>query len=222
MEKKKGLIALSGGMDSTTLLYHAIIDLGYDMKAIAFDYGQNHKKELGFAKLQCEELGVPFEIIKLDFLNKISNSSLTSGADEIPEGHYAKDNMKSTVVPFRNGILLSVLTAYAEANDIGSIFLGNHAGDHAVYPDCRKSFIDAFKSAACEGTYNRVKLMAPFINMSKSDICELGFELDVPYELTWSCYRGEESPCGKCGTCVERTEAFLDNDEIDPLYELQD
>lgn len=134
MKKLKGLISLSGGMDSTTLLYWAI-NKGYNMFAVAFDYGQNHKKELKLAKWHCKKLNIPFEIIKLDFLNKISNSSLTNGAEQIPEGHYAEDNMKSTVVPFRNGIFLSILTAYAEANEIDCVFLGNHLGDHCFSED---------------------------------------------------------------------------------------
>lgn len=217
MENKRGVISLSGGMDSTTLLYWAI-DKGYEMEAIAFDYGQNHNKEINLAKWHCEKLDVPLKIIKLDFLNDISNSSLTSKAEDIPEGHYAANNMKSTVVPFRNGIFLSVLTAYAEANEIKVIFLGNHAGDHAVYPDCRTDFVNYFSKAAALGTYTKVEVATPFTDITKSDICKLGLKLELPYNKTWSCYKGNELPCGKCGTCVERTEAFALNNVIDPLY----
>ena len=216
--KKKVLLSVSGGMDSTTLLYWAI-HKDYDVSVLMFDYGQNHKKELDMAEWHCENLQVPYEVVDLAVLNKISNSSLTSGADAIPEGHYAEDNMKSTVVPFRNGLFLAIMTAYAEANDIGIIMLGNHAGDHAIYPDCRTEFVEAFSQAAALGTYRKVKVVTPFTEKTKADICHLGDQLQVPYEKTWTCYKGGDEPCGKCGTCVERTEAFLYNGLQDPLID---
>lgn len=218
---KKALISLSGGMDSTTLLYWALNE-GYDVSAISFDYGQNHKKEINFARKHCTELNISFEVVELDFLNKISNSSLTNGAENIPEGHYEEDNMKSTVIPFRNGLFLSILASYAEANEIQTILLGNHGGDHAIYPDTRGSFIDGMTKAIKEGTYQQVDIIAPFTDISKSDICRIGLKLNVPYKYTWSCYKGYDEPCGKCGTCIERTEAFLDNNTTDPSYSKND
>jgi len=216
---KKAVIALSGGMDSITSFYWAL-DQGYELKAVSFFYGQNHSKELDMAKWNCEQMNVEHEIIDISFLGKITSnvSSLTSGSDNIPEGMYDADNMKSTVVPFRNGIILAVLAAYAEANECQAIICGVHAGDHAIYPDCRATFIDAMNKAIGFGTYENIEILTPFLDDDKTDICYTGLSLNVPYEKTWTCYKGQEAPCGKCGSCVERIEAFLGNDSIDPLY----
>jgi len=216
MDKSKAVIALSGGMDSTTLLYWAV-DTYSEVLAISFDYGQNHIKEIEFAKWHCKNLNIPHEIIEIPFLSKISKSSLTGGADEIPEGMYDADNMKSTVVPFRNGIILAILGAYAEANNCQFIAYGAHAGDHAIYPDCRKEFVDDMSAAISNGTYTETIIETPFVKLTKSELLTFGSSGDIDYSKTWSCYKGKERPCLKCGTCVERTEAFLDNKLKDPL-----
>lgn len=212
-EKTRAVVLLSGGMDSTTALYHSVGYYDY-IEAISFDYGQNHKKELELAKWHCEHLGIEHTIIKLDF--SCFNSSLLSGADAIPEGHYEDESMKSTVVPFRNGIMLAYAVGYAENIGADVVIIGSHAGDHAVYPDCRKEFTHFMSCAAHEGTYNKIIIDSPFNAKMKWDIVKIGTGLKIDYSKTWSCYKGHEKPCGKCGTCVERIEAFVKNNLIDP------
>jgi 7-cyano-7-deazaguanine synthase len=137
-------------------------------------------------------------------------SSLLDGAEAIPEGHYADDNMKSTVVPFRNGIMLAIAIGIAESNNLDQVFIANHGGDHTIYPDCRPEFINAIDAAATAGTYNNVKVIAPYTKITKSDIARIGKRLGIDYTETWSCYKGGEVHCGKCGTCVERKEALAE------------
>lgn len=202
---KNKLIIISGGMDSVTLLYEKKDEIGM---ALSFAYGSNHSEnELKCASYHCEKLGIPHKIIHLDFM-KDFGSSLTSGADAIPEGHYAAENMKSTVVPFRNGIMLSVAAGYAEANGFSSLLLASHFGDHAIYPDCRSDFSKAISEAIRLGTYAGVTVEAPYSEITKDEIARRGSKLGVDYSKTWSCYKGGEKHCGKCGTCVERKEAF--------------
>ncbi len=209
----KAIIILSGGMDSTTLLYWA--KLTYDkIEAISFDYGQKHKKELELAKWHCNKLNIPHKLIDLDF--SYFDSSLL-GSSDIPEGHYEAENMKSTVVPFRNGIMLSYAVGYAENIGGADVLIGSHSGDHTIYPDCRASFIEAFDRASFHGTYNNILIKTPFGSSKKEDILKKGLQLLVPYEKTWSCYKGNEKACGKCGTCVERLEAFKKNYIEDPI-----
>lgn len=212
--KKKSLIILSGGMDSVTLLYYRREDISL---AVTFDYGSNHnKREIECAKYHCELLGIEHIIIPLTFMHDYFKSSLLDGADAIPEGHYASDNMKSTVVPFRNGIMLSIACGLAESHNLSKVLIANHYGDHAIYPDCRQSFITAMESAMQNGTYANVGIDAPFTNLTKTDIALLGKRLNVDYSKTYSCYKGGEKHCGKCGTCVERKEAFHDAKIDDP------
>ncbi|MGL4854157.1 MAG: 7-cyano-7-deazaguanine synthase, partial [Lentisphaeria bacterium] len=135
---------------------------------------------------------------------------------EIPEGHYQESNMKSTVVPFRNGIMLAIAAGYAESLNADYILLGSHAGDHAIYPDCRPEFNDAFKTAVQLGTYNAVEMLAPYSHLTKTDIAKIGYDINFPFEQTWTCYKGENLHCGKCGSCVERHEALSTNSHIDP------
>lgn len=202
---KNKLIILSGGMDSVTLLYEFKDEIGM---AISFAYGSNHSKnELGFAAYHCEKLGIPHKVVNLDFM-KDFGSSLTSGADAIPEGHYEAENMKSTVVPFRNGIMLAVAAGYAEANHFTTLLLASHFGDHAIYPDCRANFSKAISEAIRLGTYDGVQVEAPYSLIKKDEIAKRGSRLGIDYSKTWSCYKGGEKHCGKCGTCVERKEAF--------------
>lgn len=203
---KDSLIIVSGGMDSVTLLYEKKDNIAM---AITFDYGSNHNaKEIPFAKTHCERLGIKHIVIPLAFVRDYFKSSLLEGANAIPEGHYADENMKSTVVPFRNGIMLSIACGIAESNGLKKVFIANHFGDHAIYPDCRKSFIDAMSEAMKNGTYEGIIIDAPYTNITKADIARHGKELGIDYAETWSCYKGGEKHCGKCGTCVERKEAL--------------
>ena len=203
---KDSLLVLSGGLDSTTMLYeyHERIAL-----AISFHYGSNHNdKELAFAKMHCERLGIPHIIIPLNFIKEYFHSSLLEGADAIPEGNYDEENMKSTVVPFRNGIMLAVAAGMAENNHLQYIMLANHAGDHTIYPDCRPDFVDAMNKAVNAGTWNGVQLLTPYTMLTKADIAAHGKALGIDYSETWSCYKGGEHHCGVCGTCRERIEAL--------------
>lgn len=205
---KDSIIIVSGGMDSVTLLYDFKdrIALG-----ISFDYGSNHNaKEIPFAKLHCERLGIKHITIPLDFMHQYFKSSLLEGADAIPEGHYQDENMKSTVVPFRNGIMLAIAAGMAESYGLSHVMIANHGGDHAIYPDCRPEFISAMSNATEAGSYNGVTVLAPYTNITKGDIARRGKELGIDYNETWSCYKGGKKHCGKCGTCVERKEALHD------------
>ena len=205
MEKDSVLI-LSGGVDSVTLLYEEQERIAL---AISFDYGSNHNaKEIPFARKHCERLGIEHLVIPLDFMSKYFKSSLLEGSDAIPEGHYEDENMKSTVVPFRNGIMLSIAVGIAESHELKYVMMANHGGDHTIYPDCRPEFVDAFDAAANAGTYVGVRLRSPYTNITKADIARKGKALGIDYSETWSCYKGGEHHCGKCGTCVERREAF--------------
>lgn len=205
---KNSVIIVSGGMDSITLLYDHKDEIAL---GISFDYGSNHNaREIPFAKMHCERLGIKHITINLDFMHQYFKSSLLDGAEAIPEGHYADDNMKSTVVPFRNGIMLSIAIGIAESNNLDQVFIANHSGDHTIYPDCRPEFINAIDAAATAGTYNNVKVVAPYTKITKSDIARIGKKLGIDYTETWSCYKGGEVHCGKCGTCVERKEALAE------------
>lgn len=205
---KNSVIIVSGGMDSITLLYDHKDEIAL---GISFDYGSNHNaREIPFAKMHCERLGIKHITINLDFMHQYFKSSLLDGAEAIPEGHYADDNMKSTVVPFRNGIMLSIAIGIAESNHLDQVFIANHGGDHTIYPDCRPEFINAIDAAATAGTYNNVKVVAPYTQITKSDIARIGKKLGIDYTETWSCYKGGEVHCGKCGTCVERKEALAE------------
>ena len=207
-EVKDTLMVLSGGMDSTTMLYKyaSRIDL-----AVNFTYGSNHnERELECARYHCNALGIELLVIDLSFIGTHFHSSLLEGADAIPDGEYDFDNMKSTVVPFRNGIMLAAGAGLAESHGLSTIMIANHAGDHALYPDCRKAFVDAMALAIKEGTYEGIRLEAPFTLLSKTDIARIGKELGVDYTKTYSCYRGLEHHCGTCGTCRERREALAE------------
>ena len=203
---KDSVIVVSGGMDSITLLYDKKEEIAL---AVTFDYGSKHNaREIAWAKVHCGRLGIRHIVIKLDFMQKYFTSSLLEGGDEIPEGHYADENMKSTVVPFRNGIMLSVAAGIAESNGLKKILIANHGGDHTIYPDCRPEFTGAMDRAIANGTYEDVRIDAPYTNITKADIAKIGKRLGIDYSETWSCYKGGERHCGKCGTCIERKEAM--------------
>ena len=205
---KDAIIVLSGGMDSVTLLneFKDIIAL-----AVTFNYGSNHnKREIEYAKLHCQRLGIKHIIIPLDFMHTYFKSSLLEGADAIPEGHYADSNMKSTVVPFRNGIMLAIACGIAESNKLTRVLIANHSGDHTIYPDCRQQFIDAMSAAMTNGTYEGVHIFAPYTNISKANIAQRGARIGINYAETYSCYKGGVNHCGKCGTCIVRREALAE------------
>lgn len=216
---KKSLIILSGGMDSVTLLYDKKDEIAV---AVTFDYGSNHnKREEEFAKYHCEKLGIEHIIIPITFIHDYFKSSLLEGASAIPDGHYEDETMKSTVVPFRNGIMLSVACGIAESRELEKVLIANHFGDHAIYPDCRKGFIDAMSEAMRNGTYKGITIDAPYTTITKTDIAKIGKSLGIDYSKTYSCYKGGEKHCGKCGTCVERKEALRDAGIEDPTeYEV--
>ena len=216
----KTVVLLSGGMDSVTALHwarreHVVVG------AVSFDYGAKHNhREIPLAAWHCAESGVKHDIIDLDFVNRLFASDLLKSGGTIPEGHYADDNMKKTVVPFRNGIMLSIACGLAESREAGALVIAAHAGDHTIYPDCREPFMQGMAAAMLEGTYARIELLRPFIHLDKSGIAKLGDSLGVDYGKTWSCYKGGDLHCGKCGTCVERIEAFALSGIPDPtVYE---
>ena len=206
MSKKDSVLIVSGGMDSITLLYdiQERIALG-----ISFDYGSKHNsREIPFARLHCQRLGIPHVTIPLSFMADYFKSSLLKGGEEIPDGSYDEENMKSTVVPFRNGIMLSIAAGLAESNGLKNVMMANHGGDHAIYPDCRPGFVSAMDEAIRQGTYAYVRLVAPYTNITKTDIALRGKALGIDYSETWSCYKGGLHHCGRCGTCTERREAL--------------
>ena len=213
------LVLLSGGLDSTTLLYKALWKKD-NVRAISFNYGQRHKKELDVARSLAQKNEVPWDLIDLTTLgSKLKGSALSDSEVEVPEGHYAKDTMKQTIVPNRNSIMLSCAVGVAVGNVIPEVWAAMHAGDHAIYPDCRPEFIDSLNSTIrfANAWENPVpQVITPFINISKDEIVRIGEELNVPYELTWSCYEGGDTHCGRCGTCVERQEAFYLAEVKDP------
>ena len=214
MAEKDSVIIYSGGLDSTTLLYEEQRRVAL---AVTFDYGSNHAaREIACARHHCSLLGVEHLVIELGFMSRYFNSSLLRGADAIPDGNYAEDNMKSTVVPFRNGIMLSVACGLAESRGLTRVLIANHGGDHAIYPDCRPEFVAAMDGAMQAGTYDGVTLAAPYTHLSKADLVRRGVALGVDYGQTYSCYRGGEHHCGTCGTCTERREAFLQAGIPDP------
>jgi 7-cyano-7-deazaguanine synthase len=218
----KTLIVLSGGMDSATVLAHAK-DANFDTHAVHFQYGSKHNaRELIAAEALAKHYQVPLTLVNLPFVNSLFKSDLLQSGGDVPEGHYEDESMKRTVVPFRNGIMLSIAAGLAESLEAQTVMLGNHAGDHAIYPDCRAGFVQSMSRAIEVGTYARIQLVTPFLTITKTQIAERGKLLGVPYDLTWSCYKGGDKHCGKCGTCVERIEAFEKSGGSDPtLYEVQ-
>lgn len=205
----KVCVLLSGGMDSVTVFYQAL--RSHEVVAcLSFDYGSKHNAcEIPFAKLHSDRNQVPHHLVSLDFMVHLFKSDLLKSGGDIPDGHYAEESMKRTVVPFRNGIMLSIAAGFAESIGAGAVVIAAHSGDHAIYPDCREPFMRAMGEAIREGSYARVELLRPFIAMDKTAIARRGAELGVDFENTWSCYKGGSIHCGVCGTCVERREAFL-------------
>lgn len=204
----KTIVLASGGMDSVVALYHAAQEHEV-VAAISFDYGSKHNpKEIPFAKYHADQLGVRHETIDLGFMNQHFESTLLQSGEAVPDGHYEEENMKQTVVPFRNGIMLAIACGFAESVGAEGVVIAAHSGDHAIYPDCREAFMSAMAEAMTAGTWENVSLLRPFIDERKEDIAARGAALGVDFSQTWSCYKGENIHCGTCGTCVERKEAF--------------
>lgn len=212
----KVVVLCSGGMDSVAALYWATRE--HTVLAVAsFDYGAKHNhRELPFAAEHAALLGLRHEVISLGFINQLFASDLLKSGGAIPEGHYEAENMKQTVVPFRNGIMLSVACGFGESIGAEGLVIAAHGGDHAIYPDCREEFMRSIGEAMALGTYAGVKLLRPFITLTKAQIATEGAKLGVKFERTWSCYKGGAIHCGKCGTCVERREAFAHAGLPDP------
>lgn len=203
----KAVVVLSGGLDSTVLL-HYVLNKECDVYAISFDYGQKHKKELQCASTTCSKFHVPHQILNLSVLSQVAPSALTRQDISVPCGHYEDVSMKSTVVPNRNMVMLSLAVAYAISIKADYLYYGAHSGDHVIYPDCRVEFIEKMRQAIKLADWHHVELIAPFASITKADIVTLGIGLGVDFSMTWSCYKGGEKACGKCGTCIERLEAF--------------
>ena len=203
------VVLLSGGIDSTTLLYLVARTYGVEaVEALSLHYGQRHSKELRCAELTCKNLGVRHTVVDVSGIRKLLKGSALTDDIEVPEGHYSDETMKVTVVPNRNMILLSLAMAKAISSAAGAVFYAAHAGDHLIYPDCRPEFLRAIREVAKVADFHQVKIYTPFLEWRKDRIVRLGMALGVDYSLTWSCYKGQEKACGKCGTCVERLEAF--------------
>lgn len=214
---EKAIVIWSGGLDSTTLVWE--LKDKFELYTISFNYGQKHKKELDTVKKLSEKYNINNIQVDLTSITPlISSSSLTSNKD-VPHGMYDSKNMLQTVVPARNLIMLSIASGYAINNKIDNIFYAPHSGDHDIYDDCRKEFIDGLNNTIYNGykSLSTPKIIAPFLKITKGEIVELGLKNKTPYNDTWSCYEGRDRPCLKCGTCVERTEAFLYNRTPDPL-----
>jgi 7-cyano-7-deazaguanine synthase len=213
---QKVVVIFSGGMDSFTVLNLAVKQ-GLEVFALSFNYGQKHKKELDYAVHACQSLGVEHKVVDISAINQlIGGSSLTSDI-EVAEGHYEQSSMKSTVVPNRNMILLSMAVGYAVSIDANKVYYGAHSGDHAIYPDCRPEFVHKMNDVCAIANYEAVEIVTPYLKVSKTAILTAGLAMGLDYNLTWTCYNGREKACGKCGACQERLEAFTENGVLDPL-----
>ncbi len=218
----KCVLILSGGVDSSTLLYH-LLSKGYHVEALTFVYGQKHAREVHFAEKIVgkarEKWGdrVHHRIVDVSTIHSLISSGALTGDEEVPKDFYTEETQKRTIVPNRNMIFLSIAAGYAVKMGIGEVYYAAHRSDYSIYPDCRKEFVKAIDTAVyLANLWNPVEIKAPFVDMTKKDVVALGLELGVPYEVTWSCYTGGERPCLECGTCLERTEAFLENNAKDP------
>lgn len=218
----KTVVIFSGGMDSTTMLY-ALRAQGHELRCIGFDYGQRHRVELEAAANIAALTNTPYQTIDLSSIGPViaGQSSQVNPEVEVPDGHYTEESMKATVVPNRNMIMLSIAVAHAISIDFDAVAYGAHAGDHTIYPDCREVFVDAMKSVIGLCDWKKVELLTPYLHKSKAEIASEGHSLEVPFGQTWSCYKGGDTHCGTCGTCVERREAFELAKITDPTTYLQ-
>ena len=214
---KKAVVIYSGGMDSFTVL-HLAKQQGYELYALSFNYGQRHSKELDVAAAVCAAEGIAHKVVDITAINQLlQGSSLTSMDIDIPTGEYEEDNMKSTVVPNRNMILLSLAIGYAVSLEADKVFYGAHSGDHDIYPDCRPEFVNAMNDVSAIANYEAVEIISPFLHDSKLTILKTGLDMGLDYGQTWTCYLGLEKACGKCGSCVERRGAFTELGLTDPV-----
>ncbi|MCG7563374.1 MULTISPECIES: 7-cyano-7-deazaguanine synthase QueC [Pseudoalteromonas] len=213
---EKVVVIYSGGMDSYTVLNKALKS-GYEVYALSFNYGQRHVKELEVARQACDELGVAHKIVDISAINQLIGGSSLTDDIEVPEGHYEEESMKSTVVPNRNMILLSLAVGYAVSLKASKVFYGAHSGDHAIYPDCRPEFVKKMDDVCRIANYEEIEIVCPYLNNSKIEILTDGLKMGLDYSKTWTCYNGREKACGKCGACQERLEAFTLNQASDPL-----
>ncbi|WP_417659889.1 7-cyano-7-deazaguanine synthase QueC [Pseudidiomarina sp.] len=212
----KVVVIYSGGMDSFTVLHHALKQ-GHDVYALSFNYGQRHVRELDAAATVCKSLGINHKVVDISAINTLlAGSSLTSDID-IPEGHYEAESMQSTVVPNRNMILLALAIGYAVSIKAEAVYYGAHSGDHAIYPDCRPEFVEKMNAVSLIANYEPIPIEVPFLTNTKAEILAAGLAMGLDYAQTWTCYNGREKACGKCGACVERLEAFAANNCVDPL-----
>ncbi len=218
---EKVVVIYSGGMDSYTLLHEALAQ-NKQVYALSFNYGQKHSKELHYAQKVCDDLGLPHKIVDITAIHQLLLGSSLTDDIEIPEGHYEEQSMKSTVVPNRNMVMLSLAIAYAVSIKAEAVYYGAHGGDHAIYPDCRPEFIEKMDAVSKVANYESIDVLAPFQSIDKTEILRLGIVKGLDYSKTWTCYNGRERACGKCGACQERLEAFQLNDLTDPLvYECE-
>lgn len=213
---EKVVVVYSGGMDSFTVLNRAIND-GKQVFALSFDYGQRHSKELEFAANVCKELNVPHKVVDITAINQLLGGSSLTDDIEIPEGNYEEESMKSTVVPNRNMILISMAVGYAVSCGATKVYYGAHSGDHAIYPDCRPEFVEKMNDVCQIANYEAVEIFSPYLHDSKIDILTDGIKMGLDYGKSWTCYNGREKACGQCGACQERLEAFEKNNVVDPL-----
>jgi 7-cyano-7-deazaguanine synthase len=213
---EKVVVIYSGGMDSYTVLNKAIKS-GFDVYALSFNYGQRHVKELEVAASVCADLNVHHKVVDISAINQLIGGSSLTDDIEVPEGHYEEESMKSTVVPNRNMILLSLAVGYAVSLKANKVFYGAHSGDHAIYPDCRPEFVEKMSDVCRIANYEEVEIVCPYLNNTKIEILTDGLEMGLDYSHTWTCYNGREKACGKCGACQERLEAFSLNNATDPL-----
>jgi 7-cyano-7-deazaguanine synthase len=211
----KVLAIVSGGMDSITMLHK--LNEEHEVKVISFNYGQRHSKELDVAKINSELLGLEHKIIDIEVLKQLISNSALTGDTDVPEGHYAEENMTQTVVPNRNMIMASLAIGYAVNIDFDAIAMGIHSGDHAIYPDCRPEFHSALRTCALIANYKPIEVLAPYLYSDKTGIIKDGLKIGVDYSKTWTCYKGGEIACGVCGSCQERLEGFKNNNIEDPL-----
>lgn len=203
----KTILIYSGGMDSTTLLYKLLAE-DDQVQCISFDYGQRHRKEIVAAHKITKKLNVPHEIVNIKSLKDLMGGSALTSNVAVPEGHYKDKSMRQTVVPNRNMIFISLTVAAAISKKFDRVAIAVHSGDRAIYPDCRPDFIKNIAKTVRQANYEKIDVYAPFLNISKREIAIIGKELGVPFEETWTCYKGLSKPCGKCGACVERNEAL--------------
>ncbi len=217
---EKVVVIYSGGMDSYTLLNTALRQ-GLQPYALSFNYGQKHSKELHYAQKVCDELALPHKVVDITPVHQLLLGSSLTDDIEIPDGHYEEESMKSTVVPNRNMIMLSLAVGYAVSIHASKVFYGAHGGDHAIYPDCRPEFVEKMSAVSAIANYEAVEVVAPFLAMDKTEILKSGIEMGLDYGKSWTCYKGREQACGRCGACQERLEAFRNNGLVDPLaYEV--